>query len=81
MEALCSRTSDQPDDVIVQCLKAVQTLLSTKREGVVSPAVSREILAILHRLLLTRDSALVRTLTVAVLQQLVNAAKQNTDCK
>lgn len=81
MEALCSRTSAQPDDTIILCLKAVDTLLCTEREATVSPAVSREILAILHRLLLTRDNAVIRVLSVAVLSQLVKAARHNTDCK
>ena len=81
MEALCSRTSAIADDTIILCLKSVQTLLSSERESVVSPAVSREILAVLHRLLLTRDNATVRSLSVSVLQCLIVGAKLNTDCR
>jgi len=54
VEALCSRTSSQSDDDIVTCLRAVETLLTAPKELIVSPAISREILAVLHRLLLTR---------------------------
>ena len=81
MEALCSRTSAESDDTIITCLKSVQTLLTSKREGVVSPAVSREILAVIHRLMLTRDCSEIRNLSVTVLEQLVLAAKTNTQCK
>ena len=81
MEALCSRTSAESDDTIITCLKSVQTLLTSKREGVVSPAVSREILAVIHRLMLTRDCSEIRNLSVTVLEQLVLAAKTNTQCE
>ncbi|XP_067939352.1 HEAT repeat-containing protein 5B-like isoform X2 [Watersipora subatra] len=80
MEALCSRTSAQSDDTILTCLKSVETLLSSKREAVISPAISREILAVLHRLMLTRDNASIRNLSIEVLQQLVLIAKTNTQC-
>ena len=81
MEALCSRTSAQADDTILTCLKSVETLLTSKREAVVSPAISREILAVLHRLMLTRDNCNVRNLSIVVLEQLVMTAKSNTQCK
>lgn len=81
MEALCSRTSAQTDDTIITCLKSVETLLTSKRESVVSPAISREILAVLHRLMLTRDNSAIRNLSIIVLEQLVMTAKTSTQCK
>jgi len=81
MEALCSRTSAQSDDTIITCLKSVYTLLTSKRESVVSPAISREILAVLHRLMLTRDNSNIRTLSINVLEQLVNTCRDSTTCE
>ena len=80
MEALCSPTSIQPLATVNQCLKAIYCLLDDPwpREKLGSEqALAIELLNVLHRLLLTRDSAECFLLVMRVVSQVVKAAQEN----
>ena len=52
MESLCSTTSMMEDDTVVQCLKALYTLLNStwpRRQLGEDPVLCRELLNVMHR--------------------------------
>ena len=52
MESLCSTTSMLEDDTVVQCLKALYTLLNSnwpRRQLGEDPVLCRELLNVMHR--------------------------------
>ena len=80
VEALCSPTSIQPLATVNQCLKAIYCLLDDPwpREKLGSEqALAIELLNVLHRLLLTRDSTECFLLVMRVVSQVVKAAQEN----
>lgn len=83
VEALCSRTSVQSNGTIVMCLRAVAVLLSSRlpRSWLTSdPGLTREILNVLHRLLLTRDGdAAIERLALDVVRLVVSGVKESLD--
>ncbi|KAK2175422.1 hypothetical protein NP493_734g02011 [Ridgeia piscesae] len=82
VEAMCSPTSVQPLQTIMLCLKSIYTLLDDpwprSRLGVDS-ALSIELLNVLHRLLLTRDSTDCFLLILDVVRQVVKSAEENLE--
>lgn len=82
MEALCSATSVQPLETVIQCLKALFTLLddSWPRQQLGSNhALCIELINILHRLLLTRESKECPQLILDVLKQVILASSENLE--
>ncbi|XP_037078584.1 HEAT repeat-containing protein 5B-like [Pollicipes pollicipes] len=82
MEALCNPRSSEPVPVVVTCLRALCRLVSSpwpRRLLSASPALTVELLNVQHRLLLTRESALVHLLVMRVVRRVVTAAQESLD--
>lgn len=82
MEALCSPSSIQPEQTVEYCLRTMFTLLDDpwprSRIGA-KPKLSIEILNVMHRLLLTRESESCFVLVIQVVKQVVKAAIEHTE--
>jgi hypothetical protein len=82
IEALCNPTSVQPVETVNLCLKALSTLLDdpwTRMRLGSDDTLAIELLNVLHRLLLTRDSIDCFVLIMGVVRQVVKAAQDHID--
>uniref|UniRef100_A0A7N6BZG9 HEAT repeat-containing protein 5A n=1 Tax=Anabas testudineus TaxID=64144 RepID=A0A7N6BZG9_ANATE len=80
VEFLCSPHSEDQMENITSCLRALQALLdvSWPRAKIGNDqALSVELLSVLHRLLVTRESASVHLAVLDLLQQIVMAAQEH----
>ncbi|XP_028994426.1 HEAT repeat-containing protein 5A isoform X2 [Betta splendens] len=80
VEFLCSPHSEDQMAHITSCLRALQTLLDVpwSRAKISSDqALSVELLSVLHRLMVTRESASVHLAVLDLLQQIVMAAQEH----
>ncbi|XP_074517821.1 HEAT repeat-containing protein 5A [Sebastes fasciatus] len=79
VEFLCSPHSDDQMENITSCLRALQALLdvSWPRAKIGNDqALSVELLSVLHRLMVTRESASVQLAVLELLRQIVTAAQE-----
>lgn len=79
MEALCQLRSDDvsDDQSVITCLKAAQKVLEldwSKAAMCGDPACPREILNIMHRIVLTRENPAVQTEALQVVNSVLQAA-------
>lgn len=84
MEALCSPTSVQPLETVIQCLRALFTLLDDpwpRQQLGSNHALCIELINILHRLLLTRESKECPLLIMELLKQVILASTENLELK
>ena len=82
MEALCSPTSVQPLETVTLCLRSVYTLTNDpwpRRQLGSNPALCIELVNILHRLLLTRESKECFSLILEILKQVVLARTEQLE--
>uniref|UniRef100_A0A3P8SZZ2 HEAT repeat-containing protein 5A n=1 Tax=Amphiprion percula TaxID=161767 RepID=A0A3P8SZZ2_AMPPE len=80
VEFLCSPHSEDQMENITSCLRALQALLdvSWPRAKIGNDqALSVELLSVLHRLMVTRESASVQLAVLDLLQQIVTAAQEH----
>ncbi|KAI3367144.1 hypothetical protein L3Q82_008134 [Scortum barcoo] len=80
VEFLCSPHSEDQMENITSCLRALQALLdvSWPRAKIGNDqALSVELLSVLHRLMVTRESALVQLAVLDLLRQIVTAAQEH----
>ncbi|XP_069008944.1 HEAT repeat-containing protein 5A isoform X2 [Embiotoca jacksoni] len=80
VEFLCSPHSEDQMENITSCLKALQALLdvSWPRAKIGNDqALSVELLSVLHRLMVTRESASVQLAVLDLLRQIVTAAQEH----
>ncbi|GLD68587.1 E3 ubiquitin-protein ligase HECTD1-like protein [Lates japonicus] len=80
VEFLCSPHSDDQMENITSCLRALQALLdvSWPRAKIGNDqALSVELLSVLHRLMVTRESASVQLTVLDLLRQIVTAAQEH----
>ncbi|CAK6980082.1 HEAT repeat-containing protein 5A isoform X4 [Scomber scombrus] len=80
VEFLCSPHSEDQMENITSCLRALQALLdvSWPRAKIGNDqALSVELLSVLHRLMVTRESASVQIAVLDLLQQIVSAAQEH----
>lgn len=84
MEALCSPTSVQPLDTVNLCLRAIYTLLDDpwpRAKLGHDQSLAIELLNVLHRLLLTRESTECFRLIMDVVRQVIKAAEENIEAE
>ncbi|PVD26321.1 hypothetical protein C0Q70_13992 [Pomacea canaliculata] len=82
MESLCSTTAMLEEDIVVQCLKALYTALDSswpRRRLGEDPVLCRELLNVMHRVILTRENAEVHQHAVSVVKQVIRAAQEILD--
>ncbi|XP_067680006.1 HEAT repeat-containing protein 5B-like isoform X1 [Haliotis asinina] len=82
MESLCSPTSRLATETADQCLKGLSALLNAKwsrRQLGEDPTLCRELLNVMHRVILTRDTVATQHLAVDVVRQVLRAAVENLD--
>ncbi|XP_050406917.2 HEAT repeat-containing protein 5B isoform X1 [Patella vulgata] len=79
MESLCSPTSRLADDTVGQCLRGLYALLDTRwprQQLAEDPVLCRELLNVMHRVILTRDGVELHTIALDVVKQVVLAAQE-----
>ncbi|XP_035795825.1 HEAT repeat-containing protein 5B-like isoform X2 [Anopheles albimanus] len=79
MEALCSTRTNEKLDCVIACLQSLYTIFdsSWSRELLMrNKTLPVELCNVLHRLILTRDSAEVQFLCIAILKQTIAAANE-----
>ncbi|XP_076463435.1 HEAT repeat-containing protein 5B-like isoform X2 [Babylonia areolata] len=82
MESLCSTTAMLEEVTVVQCLKALYTLLDSawpRRQMGQDPVLCRELLNVMHRVILTRENVDAHQHAISVVKQVLRAAKENMD--
>ncbi|XP_059488458.1 HEAT repeat-containing protein 5B isoform X2 [Neocloeon triangulifer] len=84
LEALCCPRSSQPMSNITSCLKALITLLQSQQSRLYlisedSNSLAVELCNVLHRLMLTRDSASVQLLVMDALTLVLEAGKMSLE--
>ncbi|KAJ8308625.1 hypothetical protein KUTeg_013499 [Tegillarca granosa] len=82
MEALSNLTSVLSNHTVDECLKALYALLDSEwPSGQIGqdPVLSRELLNVMHRILLTRDNAQTNLLVLKVVRQILKAAQDKLD--
>uniref|UniRef100_A0AAX7VRD1 HEAT repeat-containing protein 5A n=1 Tax=Astatotilapia calliptera TaxID=8154 RepID=A0AAX7VRD1_ASTCA len=79
VEFLCSPHSEDQMETITSCLRALQVLLevSWPRAKIGNDQVSVELLSVLHRLMVTRESVSVQLAVLDLLQRIVAAAHEH----
>ena len=80
MEALCSPRISDSTDTILSCLRSLDSLLSlpwTRKQVANDPIVGIEILNVLHRLLLTRDSCKSQTINLLIVSKVLKSANEH----
>ena len=84
VEALCSPTSIQPLETVNLCLHAIFTLLDEpwpRAKIGHDRSLAIELLNVLHRLLLTRESTECFRLIMDVVRQVIKAAQENIEAE
>ncbi|XP_052870184.1 HEAT repeat-containing protein 5B isoform X2 [Anopheles cruzii] len=84
MEALCSTRTNEKLDCVIACLQSLYTIFdSTWSRAVLmrNETLPVELCNVLHRLILTRDSAEVQFLCIAILKQTITAANECLDAE
>ncbi|XP_070179925.1 HEAT repeat-containing protein 5B-like isoform X2 [Littorina saxatilis] len=79
MESLCSTTAVLTEDTVIQCLKALYVLLDSgwpRRKLGEDPVLCKELLNVMHRVILTKESVESHQHAVSVVKQVVRAAKE-----
>ncbi|XP_064600027.1 HEAT repeat-containing protein 5B-like isoform X2 [Liolophura sinensis] len=79
MESFCCPTSRLPDNTVQVCLKAIITLLDSswpRRLLGEEATLSRELINVMHRLLLTRESPGTQLVVLEVVKKVILAAKE-----
>ncbi|XP_075963534.1 HEAT repeat-containing protein 5A [Anarhichas minor] len=79
VEFLCSPHSDDQMENITSCLRALQALLDVSRSRAKignDQALSVELLSVLHRLMVTRESPSVQLSVLDLLRQIVTSAQE-----
>ncbi|XP_033734296.1 HEAT repeat-containing protein 5B-like isoform X1 [Pecten maximus] len=82
MEALSSNVIVMSEHMVNSCLKALYALLnpSWPRKAMgEDPVLSRELLNVMHRTMLTKDSINTQLLAIEVVKQVLYAARENLD--
>ncbi|OCT68730.1 HEAT repeat-containing protein 5A isoform X2 [Xenopus laevis] len=80
VEFLCCPPVDAPMERIISCLRALKALLSgtwAKAQIGADPDLAIELISVLHRLLLMRESSEVQLLVLEVGRQILNAAQDH----
>ncbi|XP_038637209.1 HEAT repeat-containing protein 5A isoform X2 [Scyliorhinus canicula] len=80
IEFLCSPRPDAPMESIVTCLHALQSLLDVvwpRCKIGSSQELGVELLNVLHRLILTRESPFIQLAVVEVVEQIIRAAQEH----
>ncbi|GCB78695.1 hypothetical protein scyTo_0020699, partial [Scyliorhinus torazame] len=80
IEFLCSPRPDAPMESIVACLHALQSLLDVvwpRYKIGSSQELGVELLNVLHRLILTRESPFIQLAVVEVVEQIIRAAQEH----
>lgn len=78
MEALCSPRSLEPLETIHLCLETVKTALMdpwSQIQLMSDPQIAVEVLNVMHRLILTRESLATQSLAISVMESVVGAAE------
>ncbi|PFX25411.1 HEAT repeat-containing protein 5B [Stylophora pistillata] len=84
MESLCSSRATQPNSTVSACLNAFYSLLDSQWPRTLignEQILGVEMLSVLHRVLLTRDSLDIHLAAVRVARQIVKAAQESLDGK
>ncbi|XP_033625996.1 HEAT repeat-containing protein 5B-like [Asterias rubens] len=79
VEALSSQRSAEPIQSVHYCLQAVQTLLDTawpRSRLSVDPSLAVELLNVMHRLLLTRETLSTHLLVTTVVRQVIQSIEE-----
>ncbi|KAL8611166.1 hypothetical protein ACOMHN_064456 [Nucella lapillus] len=82
MEALCSTTSVMEESRVVQTLQALYTMMDSawpRRQLGEDPVLCRELLNVMHRVILTKDSVESHQHAISVVKQVLRAAKEIMD--
>ncbi|XP_012940846.1 HEAT repeat-containing protein 5B [Aplysia californica] len=82
MEALCNSASRLEESTVQHCLRALRALLGTSwpRSQLGKDAtLSRELLNVMHRVILTRDGVDIHNMALDVVQRVATAAKEHLD--
>ncbi|XP_027038809.1 HEAT repeat-containing protein 5B-like [Pocillopora damicornis] len=84
MESLCSSRATQPNSTVSACLNAFYSLLDSKWPRTLignEQILGVEMLSVLHRVLLTRDSRDIHLAAMRVARQIVKAAQESLEGK
>ncbi|KAK7506949.1 hypothetical protein BaRGS_00001800 [Batillaria attramentaria] len=82
MESLCSTTAMLEDETVVMCLQALYVLLDStwpRRQLAEDPVICRELLNVMHRVILTRDSVEIHQHAISMVKQVLRAAQEIMD--
>ncbi|XP_015763644.1 PREDICTED: HEAT repeat-containing protein 5B-like isoform X1 [Acropora digitifera] len=81
MESLCSSRATQPNSTVSACLNAFYSLLDSQWSRTLignEQILGVEMLCVLHRVLLTRDSSDIQLTAMKVVRQIVKSAEEST---
>ncbi|CAH3014392.1 unnamed protein product [Porites evermanni] len=84
MESLCSSRATQPNSTVSACLSAFYSLLDSQWARTLigkEQILGVELLSVLHRVLLTRESLDIHFAAIRVVSQIIKAAQESLDSK
>lgn len=82
MEAVCSTRSSERIESVISCLQSMFTLFDSpwaRRQLFKDRTLAIELCNVLHRIILTRDSVEVQLLSIEILKQVIQGAKETLD--
>lgn len=82
MESLCSTTAMLEEEAVIMCLQALYILLDSpwpRRQLGEDPVLCRELLNVMHRVILTRETVEAHQHAISVVRQVLRAAQEIMD--